>query len=55
MNIRLSVRAAATALALVSLSAPTFAADPWPSKTVKFVIPFPAGSAPDVLLRHLGT
>ena len=55
MNIRISLRAAASVLALVSLSIPTFAADPYPSKPVKFVIPFPAGSAPDLLLRHRGT
>ena len=55
MYIRLSLRAAVAALALVNLAAPTFATDPWPSKPVKFIIPFPAGSAPDVLLRYLGT
>lgn len=26
----------------------------WPNKPVRFVIPFPAGSAPDVLMRYLG-
>lgn len=54
MNLHFSLRAAVAVFALVSLSAPTFAADPWPSKPVKFIIPFPAGSAPDVLLRYLG-
>ena len=28
--------------------------EPWPNKPVRFVIPFPAGSAPDVLMRYLG-
>jgi tripartite-type tricarboxylate transporter receptor subunit TctC len=28
--------------------------DAWPSRPVRFYVPFPAGSAPDVLLRHLG-
>lgn len=26
----------------------------WPSQAVRFVVPFPAGSAPDVLIRHVG-
>ena len=55
MYIRVSLRAAVAALALVNLAGPTFAADPWPSKPGKCIIPFPAGSAPDVLLRYLGT
>ena len=55
MNLRLTMRAATTALAITSLSTATFAADPWPSKPVKFVISFPADFAPDVLLHYLGT
>jgi tripartite-type tricarboxylate transporter receptor subunit TctC len=27
---------------------------PWPTSAVRFVVPFPAGSAPDVLIRHVG-
>jgi tripartite-type tricarboxylate transporter receptor subunit TctC len=26
----------------------------WPAQAVRFVVPFPAGSAPDVLIRHVG-
>jgi tripartite-type tricarboxylate transporter receptor subunit TctC len=26
----------------------------WPRQAVRFVVPFPAGSAPDVLIRHVG-
>ena len=26
----------------------------WPQQAVRFVVPFPAGSAPDVLIRHVG-
>jgi tripartite-type tricarboxylate transporter receptor subunit TctC len=26
----------------------------WPTQPVRFVVPFPAGSAPDVLIRHVG-
>ncbi|WP_086923834.1 Bug family tripartite tricarboxylate transporter substrate binding protein [Variovorax sp. JS1663] len=26
----------------------------WPAQPVRFVVPFPAGSAPDVLIRHVG-
>jgi len=30
------------------------AAGKWPAQAVRFVVPFPAGSAPDVLIRHVG-
>jgi tripartite-type tricarboxylate transporter receptor subunit TctC len=43
---------AASALAL--LTGVATAQEKWPTKAVRVVVPFPAGSAPDVLLRHLG-
>jgi tripartite-type tricarboxylate transporter receptor subunit TctC len=43
---------AASALAL--LTGVTTAQEKWPTKAVRVVVPFPAGSAPDVLLRHVG-
>jgi tripartite-type tricarboxylate transporter receptor subunit TctC len=43
---------AASALAL--LTGVATAQEKWPIKAVRVVVPFPAGSAPDVLLRHLG-
>lgn len=30
-------------------------AQAWPQKPVRFIVPFPAGSAPDVMVRFLGT
>lgn len=44
-------------LALMAISGGVFAqtaAQNWPDRPVKFIIPFPAGSAPDVLMRYLG-
>lgn len=55
MKFNLLFRAASVALVSIGLASAAHAADPWPAKPVKFVIPFPAGSAPDVLLRYLGT
>jgi tripartite-type tricarboxylate transporter receptor subunit TctC len=43
---------AASALALLTGAAT--AQEKWPTKAVRVVVPFPAGSAPDVLLRHVG-
>lgn len=44
------------ALALVATGASAQApAAKWPTSPVRFVVPFPAGSAPDVLIRFVGT
>lgn len=42
----------ATALAF-AFAGPALAADNWPSKTIQMVVPFPAGSSPDILARTL--
>ena len=55
MKLNRFLRAASVALSLIGIVSVAHAADPWPNKPVKFVIPFPAGSAPDVLMRYLGT
>jgi len=46
----------AVSLSLLSALPPAHAqgAAKWPSQAVRFVVPFPAGSAPDVLIRHVG-
>lgn len=51
LNVALRAVTAATALAL-GLSGPVLAAD-WPTKTIQLVVPFPAGSSPDILARTL--
>jgi tripartite-type tricarboxylate transporter receptor subunit TctC len=47
-----------TALTLAVLSgiwvaAPSFASDQWPRQSVRIIVPFPAGSAPDIAARLL--
>ena len=49
----LSLALAALA-ALPAAQAQTAAAAKWPTQPVRFVVPFPAGSAPDVLIRLVG-
>lgn len=51
---RLSRRGALAAALLLSFALPAAHAQPkWPTQPVRFVVPFPAGSAPDVLIRHV--
>ncbi len=48
---------AAISLAAFTLMNPAFAqtaAAKWPSQPVRFVVPFPAGAAPDVVIRFVG-
>ena len=45
--------AVAALVALPAVQAQTAAAK-WPAQPVRFVVPFPAGSAPDVLIRLVG-
>ncbi len=42
------------ALFLISANAPAFAADPYPTKPVRFILPFPAGGPTDILGRIIG-
>jgi tripartite-type tricarboxylate transporter receptor subunit TctC len=47
----LKVFVLAGSLLSAALSAPDAAAQSWPSRPVRFVVPFPAGSSPDVTAR----
>lgn len=58
MNTGRSLLALAISVAAVLPAAQAQAQSPvaskWPSQPVRFVVPFPAGSAPDVLIRFVG-
>lgn len=55
MNLRRSLLALAVSMVAVMPQARAqSAASKWPSQPVRFVVPFPAGSAPDVLIRFVG-
>ena len=45
---------AVAALAALPVAQAQTAAAKWPTQAVRFVVPFPAGSAPDVLIRLVG-
>lgn len=50
------LKGALFAASLLALGAQAPAqAQAWPQKPVRFIVPFPAGSAPDVMVRFLGT
>jgi tripartite-type tricarboxylate transporter receptor subunit TctC len=54
-NLRRSLVLLAAASLLVALAAPLAAqAQAWPSKPIKFVVPYPAGGAADVTARIIG-
>jgi tripartite-type tricarboxylate transporter receptor subunit TctC len=46
-------RRAALAIGLAGLAAPAVAQEAWPSRTVRFIIPFPPGGAADIVGRLL--
>lgn len=55
MRLRRSLLALAVSmLAGIPMARAQSAAAKWPSQPVRFVVPFPAGSAPDVLIRFVG-
>lgn len=55
MSLRRSFLALAMSMVVVIPEAQAqSAAAKWPSQPVRFVVPFPAGSAPDVLIRFVG-
>ena len=55
MNLRRSLLALAVSMVAVMPQAQAqSAASKWPGQPVRFVVPFPAGSAPDVLIRFVG-
>jgi tripartite-type tricarboxylate transporter receptor subunit TctC len=56
MNMGRSLLALAISMAAVlpAAQAQSSATSKWPSQPVRFVVPFPAGSAPDVLIRFVG-
>ena len=52
-QLRGSIRSALVVVALALCIAPAYGQE-WPNKTIKFVLPFPAGSATDLIARLVG-
>ena len=53
MTLARSIALAFTLAGAVSTACAQTAAK-WPTQPVRFIVPFPAGSAPDVLIRQVG-
>jgi len=43
----------AALLGTIGLASPTWAQDNWPSKTIRFVVPYPPGGPTDLMARLL--
>ena len=41
-------------LSLLAISSPLFAQDSWPNKSIKIIVPVPAGASLDTLARTIG-
>src|SRR5574343_269616 len=50
---KLLTAALASTLGLAALSTPALAQDAWPSKTIRFVVPYPPGGPTDLMARLL--
>src|SRR5574343_67261 len=50
---KLLTAALASTLGLAALSTPALAQDAWPSKTIRFVVPYPPGGPTDLMARML--
>ena len=49
-----TLKSIAFVLSLLAVSSPLFAQDSWPSKSIKIIVPVPAGASLDTLARTIG-